>query len=45
MDPLPEYMKITYRALLDVYDEIEKAMVCQRRLYRLDYAKEGVNFI
>ncbi|KAJ0034701.1 hypothetical protein Pint_25967 [Pistacia integerrima] len=45
MEPLPEYMKIAYRALLDVYDEIEKDMVYQRKLYRLDYAKEAMKIL
>ncbi|XP_031250371.1 (-)-germacrene D synthase-like [Pistacia vera] len=45
MEPLPEYMKIAYRALLDVYDEIEKDMVNQGRLYRLDYAKEAMKIL
>ncbi|XWS16611.1 hypothetical protein CRYUN_Cryun34aG0104600 [Craigia yunnanensis] len=41
-DHLPEYMQISYQALLDVYKEIEEIMTEQGKLYRLDYAKEAM---
>nr|UJH94378.1 germacrene D synthase 2 [Zanthoxylum ailanthoides] len=40
IDQLPEYMKLCYGALLDVYGEIERYMASQGKLYRLCYAKE-----
>ncbi|KAF8391450.1 hypothetical protein HHK36_023755 [Tetracentron sinense] len=40
IDQLPEYMKVCYRALLDVYDEMEEEMTKEGRSYRVYYAKE-----
>ncbi|KAL5546812.1 hypothetical protein UlMin_006499 [Ulmus minor] len=40
IDQLPEYMKFFYKALLDVYSEIEEELRNNGNLYRLDYAKE-----
>ncbi|KAL5546747.1 hypothetical protein UlMin_006434 [Ulmus minor] len=40
IDQLPEYMKFCYKALLDVYSEIEEELRNNGKLYRLDYAKE-----
>ncbi|KAJ4718967.1 Sesquiterpene synthase [Melia azedarach] len=40
IDILPEYMKIIYKTLLDIYDEIERELVKQGRSYCLRYAKE-----
>ncbi|WRX28423.1 Terpene synthase [Theobroma cacao] len=37
---LPEYMKVFYEALLDVYNDIEKYMIDEGKLYRMHYAKE-----
>ncbi|XP_031265517.1 (-)-germacrene D synthase-like [Pistacia vera] len=45
MHQLPEYMKITYGALLDVYGEIEKDMAFKGKLYRLDYAKDVMKIL
>ncbi|KAJ6950365.1 (-)-germacrene D synthase-like [Populus alba x Populus x berolinensis] len=42
VDQLPEYMKVTYKALLDVYTEIEENMVSEERSYRVYYAKEAM---
>jgi (-)-germacrene D synthase len=36
-------MKVTYKALLDVYTEIEENMVTEERSYRVYYAKEAVS--
>ncbi|XP_052188548.1 (-)-germacrene D synthase-like isoform X2 [Diospyros lotus] len=36
---LPEYMRLCYKALLDVYNMIEEEMVKQERSYAVDYAK------
>uniref|UniRef100_A0A5B7AU55 Putative Terpene synthase 21 isoform 3 n=1 Tax=Davidia involucrata TaxID=16924 RepID=A0A5B7AU55_DAVIN len=41
MDQLPEYMKLCYEALLDVYEEIEEEMAKQGNSYRVHYAKEA----
>ena len=41
---LPEYMRLCYEALLDVYDMIEKEMAKQGRSYAVDYAKSTVSF-
>ncbi|KAG6790556.1 hypothetical protein POTOM_006712 [Populus tomentosa] len=35
-------MKVTYKALLDVYTEIEENMVSEERSYRVYYAKEAM---
>ncbi|RVW37312.1 (-)-germacrene D synthase [Vitis vinifera] len=42
IDQLPEYMRVCYRALLDVYSEIEEEMAKEGRSYRFYYAKEAV---
>ncbi|KAJ0101428.1 hypothetical protein Patl1_04423 [Pistacia atlantica] len=42
---LPDYMKLCYKALLDIYSEIEPEMADQRKLYRLDFAKEAMKSI
>ncbi|EEF38721.1 (+)-delta-cadinene synthase isozyme A, putative [Ricinus communis] len=42
IDQLPEYMKVCYKALLNVYEEIERALSEQGRSYRLHYAKEAM---
>nr|BAP74389.1 delta-elemene synthase [Citrus jambhiri] len=42
IDELPEYMKLCYRALLDVYSEAEKDLASQGKLYHLHYAKEAM---
>nr|AGV28055.1 sesquiterpene synthase [Azadirachta indica var. indica] len=45
VDQLPEYMKLCYQVLLDVYSEIEKDLVYQRKLYRLYHAKEAMKTV
>ncbi|KAF3453552.1 hypothetical protein FNV43_RR03992 [Rhamnella rubrinervis] len=42
LDQLPEYMQVCYKALLDVYSEIEAEMTKQRKSYRTDYAKQAM---
>ena len=42
MDKLPEYMRVCYQALLDVYCEIEEEIAKEGRSYRFHYAKEAV---
>ncbi|KAG5255118.1 (-)-germacrene synthase [Salix suchowensis] len=42
VDQLPEYMKVAYKALLDVYTEIEETMVNEEISYRVFYAKEAM---
>ncbi|XP_024044718.1 (-)-germacrene D synthase-like [Citrus clementina] len=42
IDQLPEYMKLCYRALINVYSEVEKDLASQAKLYRLHYAKEAM---
>ncbi|KAL8512755.1 hypothetical protein ACS0TY_019039 [Phlomoides rotata] len=45
LDLLPDYMKIIYKALLEVFEEIEKQMIIQGTTYRLNYGKEAVKFV
>ncbi|XP_044496800.1 (-)-germacrene D synthase-like [Mangifera indica] len=45
IDQLPDYMKLCYKALLDIYSEIEPEMTNQEKLYRLDFAKEAMKSI
>ncbi|KAG2677982.1 hypothetical protein I3760_12G121700 [Carya illinoinensis] len=42
IDQLPQYMKLIYKALLGVYEEIEEEMSKEGRFYRIYYAKEGM---
>ncbi|KAI3455848.1 hypothetical protein Pfo_012511 [Paulownia fortunei] len=42
LDQLPDYMKLFYKALLEVYEEIVEEMIKQGRLYRLKYGIEAV---
>ncbi|XP_058220677.1 (-)-germacrene D synthase-like [Rhododendron vialii] len=39
LDQLPEYMKLCYQALLDVYNMIDEEMTKEGRSYRVNYAK------
>ncbi|KAF7139798.1 hypothetical protein RHSIM_Rhsim06G0189200 [Rhododendron simsii] len=39
LDQLPEYMKLCYQALLDVYDMIDEEMAKEGKSYRVNYAK------
>ena len=43
LDQLPEYMRLCYRALLDVYSEMEKEMAEKGKTYCVNYAKEAVS--
>ncbi|KAG2677979.1 hypothetical protein I3760_12G121600 [Carya illinoinensis] len=42
IDQLPQYMKLIYKALLGVYEEIEEEMSKEGRFYRVYYAKEEI---
>ncbi|CAL9017341.1 unnamed protein product, partial [Prunus brigantina] len=42
MEHLPEYMKVCYRALLDLYTEIEEKLINRGNLYRIHYAREAM---
>ncbi|KAL6311208.1 hypothetical protein AAG906_000449 [Vitis piasezkii] len=42
IDHLPEYMKLFYVALLDVYNEIEEEMEKERHQYRVHYAIDAM---
>ncbi|CAL8152271.1 unnamed protein product [Prunus armeniaca] len=42
MDQLPEYMKVCYGGMLDVYTEIEEKLRKEGHLYRIHYAREAV---
>ncbi|KAG4204023.1 hypothetical protein ERO13_A04G022950v2, partial [Gossypium hirsutum] len=42
IDQLPEYMKLSYNALLDVYEEMEQLVAEHKRQYRVEYAKNAV---
>ncbi|PRQ31570.1 putative lyase [Rosa chinensis] len=42
MDILPEYMKICYQALLDVYREMEEKLAIEGNLYAIHYARESM---
>ncbi|KAI8552711.1 hypothetical protein RHMOL_Rhmol06G0287800 [Rhododendron molle] len=42
LDQLPEYMKLCYQALLDVYNMIDEEMVKEGRSYRVNYAKSAM---
>ncbi|XVF77675.1 hypothetical protein PTKIN_Ptkin14bG0066200 [Pterospermum kingtungense] len=39
---LPAYMKLFYKALLDVYEEMEEVMTREGKFYRVQYAKEAM---
>ncbi|XP_057460929.1 (-)-germacrene D synthase-like [Actinidia eriantha] len=42
LDQLPDYMKLCYQALLDVYSMIDEEMAKQGRSYCVDYAKSSM---
>lgn len=42
IDKLPDFMKVHYRGLLDIYYEIEEEMAKQGKTYRVKYAKEAM---
>ncbi|PWA51042.1 germacrene D synthase [Artemisia annua] len=39
-DTLPDYMKLIYKALLDIYEELEETMEKEAKTYQLNYAKD-----
>ncbi|KAL8512935.1 hypothetical protein ACS0TY_019190 [Phlomoides rotata] len=45
LDQLPDNMKIIYKALLEVFEEIEKEMIKQGTLYRLNYGIKAFKLI
>ena len=42
LDKIPEYMRGFYKALLEVFEEIEEYMTKEGTLYRLGYGIEAV---
>ncbi|XVF04023.1 hypothetical protein REPUB_Repub05bG0044900 [Reevesia pubescens] len=42
MDQLPDFMKISYKALLDVYEEMEQLLAKKGRQYRVEYARKAM---
>nr|GME12961.1 (-)-germacrene D synthase-like [Ipomoea batatas] len=44
VNELPEYMRVCYVALLDVYVEMEKELAVKGESYRINYAKNEVEF-
>ncbi|GKV15766.1 hypothetical protein SLEP1_g26518 [Rubroshorea leprosula] len=45
IDQLPEYMKLVYQSLLDVYGEMEAEVTKEGRSYAVDYGKESMKKI
>lgn len=45
VNELPEYMRVCYLALLDVYVEMEEELANTGELYRVDYAKTEVYYM
>nr|GEU57092.1 (-)-germacrene D synthase [Tanacetum cinerariifolium] len=42
MDDLPDYMKLIYKSVLDVYDEMEEIMAKEGKANHVNYAKEAM---
>ncbi|KAD6119280.1 hypothetical protein E3N88_10551 [Mikania micrantha] len=42
MDELPSYMKMIYKSLLDVYEEMEETMAKEGKAHHVNYAKEAM---
>ncbi|XP_048439456.1 (-)-germacrene D synthase-like isoform X2 [Pyrus x bretschneideri] len=42
IDQLPEYMKLCYRALLNIYSEIHEKLAHEGKLYRIHHAREAM---
>ncbi|KAL4558359.1 hypothetical protein LXL04_036558 [Taraxacum kok-saghyz] len=42
LDGLPEYMKLIYQGLLDIYKEMEEIMACEGKSHHLNFAKESM---
>ena len=45
LNDLPDYMKLCYQALLDIYKEIEHETIQEGRAYCAKYAKDKVCII
>jgi hypothetical protein len=41
---IPEYMKLCYRALLDIYTEMDQK-IGEEKLYRVQYAREAASIV
>nr|AYB35974.1 patchoulol synthase [Pogostemon cablin] len=44
LDKLPEYMKIVYKALLDVFEEVDEEVIKLGAPYRVYYGKEAMKY-
>nr|XP_043635879.1 beta-caryophyllene synthase-like [Erigeron canadensis] len=42
MDVLPEYMKLIFQALIDIYEEMEEILTKEGKSYQLSHAKESM---
>nr|WCC60123.1 terpene synthase [Pityopsis ruthii] len=42
VDTLPDYMKVMYKRLLEIYEEMEETMEKDGKAYQLHYAKESM---
>ncbi|KAL8261278.1 hypothetical protein R6Q59_025327 [Mikania micrantha] len=42
MDELPNYMKLIYKGLLDIYEEMEETMAKEGKAHHVNYAKEAM---
>ena len=42
LDDVPEYMKLSYRSLLKVYEEAEQEIGKEVRAYGINYSKKEV---
>ncbi|MBA0879584.1 hypothetical protein Goshw_001561 [Gossypium schwendimanii] len=42
IDQLPEYMKLSYKALLDIFEEMEQLVAKHERQYRVEYVKNEI---
>ena len=42
IERIPDYMKITYKALLELYDQYEQELKLQGRSFAVNYAKATV---
>nr|WNX96134.1 Caryophyllene Synthase [Ayapana triplinervis] len=42
IDALPEYMKLTYKILMDCYGEMEEILAREGKAYQVSYAKEAI---
>lgn len=42
LDVLPQYMKLAYQMIMDVYEEMEELLTNEGKAYQLTYVKEGM---